>query len=240
MMDIQARPTSFFQEQQGNRTFGAASGGQSNPGEVNFASDYQTFLRLMTAQLKNQDPLSPTDPTQFLSQIAQFSTVEQQLRTNSNLEQIAMTLGSSVDRLDLSYLGRQVEALSDIVGLKGENTPKIAYTLAGAAETSKIVISNSKNEVVRTVDGQKHRGRHDFVWDGKDDYGNRLPDDLYRIQVVATTEEQEPIETHVAITDRVEEVLKINGQTWLSLSGGSSILPDSVMVVRQVEAESEA
>lgn len=237
MDQVKAAPSTFFIEHSAPRSSQSANQVPVAAGSADasrFDRDYQSFLRLLVAQLEHQDPMAPTDPTQFLSQLAQFSAVEQQMMTNSNLEAVRKDLSSSVDRLDLAYLGQEVEAQSDIIGLSVGKPVSFSYELGPGAESNDIYIRNEQGDVVHVLPGEVEPGRHNVVWDGKDAAGNPLPEGAYRISVMAQTKDGEGVEATVRIRGRVEEVVKRNGVTWLTLQGGNSIIPATVTRIAQV------
>jgi flagellar basal-body rod modification protein FlgD len=88
-----------------------ASSAPSNPATPSPTVDYTQFLKLLVAELKNQDPTAPTDPTQYMSQLASFSTVEQQVQTNATLDallsaQASNIIGKTVTSADGTTTGR--------------------------------------------------------------------------------------------------------------------------------------
>ena len=87
----------------------AAGAGASSTGRTRLADSYETFMNLLTAQIKNQDPLSPMDSTQFTQQLVQMTGVEQQLLTNDLLEKLVTNTGSGI-QTSVSLLGREVRA----------------------------------------------------------------------------------------------------------------------------------
>ena len=97
-------------------TAGVSTQTTSGAGALNLNENFDTFLNLLTAQLRNQDPLDPTDPTEFVSQLTQFSQLEQSVAQTAQLEEIA-AIQRSASALDgLNFLGREVEAVSDTIG----------------------------------------------------------------------------------------------------------------------------
>src|SRR6187549_3297985 len=90
----------------------------SGTGRARLAENFDTFLSLLTTQLKNQDPLAPMDSTQFTQQLVQMTGVEQQLLTNDLLEKLVSNTGSGISTA-VSLIGKEVRAESADAGLKG-------------------------------------------------------------------------------------------------------------------------
>jgi flagellar basal-body rod modification protein FlgD len=92
------------------------------------AADYDTFLNLLVAQLKNQDPTNPSDPTQFLSQLASFSGVEQQIQANDKLASlIALTQAGNAAQLVGNFVVSPDGTMAGVVSsvTLGSNGPKV-------------------------------------------------------------------------------------------------------------------
>ena len=87
----------------------SATGSNAATSQTRLAGDYDSFLQLLTTQLKNQDPLAPLDATQFVSQLSQFAMVEQAVQTNKNLESLLQSSRNAVMSADVGLIGRQVE-----------------------------------------------------------------------------------------------------------------------------------
>src|SRR6185503_3409362 len=84
----------------------AAASSATNKARQTLSSNYDMFLKLLTAQLQNQDPLSPMDSNQFTQQLVMYSQVEQQLTTNDNLSSLIALQKSAAGANAVSYLGR--------------------------------------------------------------------------------------------------------------------------------------
>ncbi len=157
-----------------------------NNGKNSVATNTETFLKLLTTQLKNQDPLSPTDTTQMTQQITQMTGVEQQLVTNDLLAAlVGMNTGTGLSE-GVSMIGKQVTALTDNSTLKNGKAT-FSWTQAGGSTSLEVEIKNAAGKVVRTLkpDDQKS-GDHTLTWDGKDDAGVKLADGgVYTIGVKA-------------------------------------------------------
>jgi len=150
------------------------------------ASNFQDFLKLLTTQLQNQDPTAPLDTNQFTQQLVQFAQVEQQLATNSNLENLINLQGTAQLTALTPLIGRTVEVDGSAMPLqRGEAAG--TYTLSGPTTETSITISNAAGRVVRTAQGETRAGTHGFVWDGRDNNGTQLPDGVYTLTVTGQT-----------------------------------------------------
>ena len=149
------------------------------------AGNFSTFLTLLTSQLQNQDPLAPMDSTQFTQQLVQFSQVEQQIKTNQNLEGLAAQYQAASAGAALSYLGRDALIQSDTTRFSGSPT-SFGYTLPTTAGANRLEIRDASNRTVYSTTGELSAGDHVFTWDGKDANGNTMPTGNYHIALTAT------------------------------------------------------
>lgn len=177
----------YVQQQQQAAAAAAAAEKAKNSANGNIASNFNTFLKILTTQLTHQDPTNATDTNQFTQQLVQFSQVEQQLNTNSNLQKlINLAAGNSLSA-GIGYIGNYVEASTpkgDIALQDGK--AHMGYTLPSAASNVTITIKNAEGAVVRTMEGQGVNGVNYATWDGKSEGGTQLPDGVYTFEVKAT------------------------------------------------------
>jgi flagellar basal-body rod modification protein FlgD len=150
------------------------------------AADMNNFLTLLTSQMKNQDPLSPMDSTEFTNQLVQFAGVEQQINANEHLESLLGLTQASISASAVSYIGKQVQAESNTLPLQDGGPGKFTYTLTDQAKEALVIIKDSSGKVVRTLNGDTESGTHHMTWDGKDSKGNEMPDGAYTLEVQAT------------------------------------------------------
>ncbi|WP_168077081.1 flagellar hook assembly protein FlgD [Caulobacter sp. SSI4214] len=157
-----------------------------NNSRTSLANNEQTFLSLLTTQLKNQDPLQPTDTNQMTQQITSMTGVEQQLVTNDLLAAlVGMNTGTGLSE-GVGMMGKIVTATTDTSTLQN-GSATFSWTQPGASTSLQVDIKNAAGKVVRTLtpDDQKS-GNHIITWDGKDDSGAQLPDGgVYTIAVTA-------------------------------------------------------
>ncbi|MBS0386458.1 MAG: flagellar hook assembly protein FlgD [Proteobacteria bacterium] len=148
------------------------------------AGNFSTFLTLLTSQLKNQDPLSPMDSTQFTQQLVQFSGVEQQIKTNQNLEGLAAQYQAASAGAALSYLGKAALIQSDTVRL-ANGQANWTYSLPSTASSVSLEVRDASNRTVLQANGVSSAGAHAFAWDGKDSNGSIMPAGNYHLVVTA-------------------------------------------------------
>jgi flagellar basal-body rod modification protein FlgD len=164
---------------------GTANEQSAAAGLENLNTSYSTFLKLLTAQLKNQDPTSPLDPNQFTAQIVQMTGVQQQLLTNNLLGQMLTSTQTNNGYGAVGLIGKTVQATGSATELK-DGQAAWSYELPELASSAKISISNDAGRVVWTGDAADlTAGTHDFTWDGKDSNGQAMPDGTYTISVAA-------------------------------------------------------
>ncbi|MCY1646912.1 flagellar hook assembly protein FlgD [Caulobacter sp. SL161] len=206
-----------------------------NNSRTSLATNKETFLQLLTTQLKNQDPLSPTDTTQMTQQITSMTGVEQQLVTNDLLAAlVGMNTGTGLSE-GVAMIGKQVSAISDTSTLKN-GTATFSWTQPSASASLKVEIKNPAGKVVRTLtpDDQKS-GDHTITWDGKDDSGAQLPDGgVYGIVVTAKTGDGKEIKA-TNIKGRTEGVVtavdNATGQPMVVVDG-KTIPVDNVVGIK--------
>lgn len=144
------------------------------------------FLKLLTAQLQNQDPLSPTDNQQFIAQLAQFSSVEQAEGTNTRLDSLLMAQSSSNQTTTATFIGKDVVFKSDKVGLTDTGAVMMAE-LSNSAKKITATISDSTGKVVRNLTfDDVSAGSLQLPWNGLSDAGTQLPKGTYSVKFEAT------------------------------------------------------
>jgi len=189
-------------------------------GRANLASNFDTFLSLLTTQLKNQDPLSPLDSNQFTQQLVAMTGVEQQLNTNDLLKQLVTNTSGGISTA-VSLIGKQVKAVSDTANLSGGKA-QWAYNLPSDASSLKVEVLDSGGNVVHAeAPTDMKAGDHAFTWDGKDRSGNQLPDGgPYTLRVTALDGSGAALATTNYVQGLVTGVEQSNGSTLITVNGG--------------------
>jgi flagellar basal-body rod modification protein FlgD len=149
------------------------------------AGDMQSFLRLLVAQLQNQDPLQPVDSTQFVTQLAMFAQAEQGVNTNTKLDTIVGMVQGQMLSGSSHLLGKSVMVPSDTVAFDGASPVRLSYTVPSDAGTVRLEITDATGRVVRSVEGAAASGAYDDAWDGRTDDGAAAPAGTYTVRVTA-------------------------------------------------------
>lgn len=192
-------------------------------------SDFETFLMMLTAQLKNQDPLNPMASSEFAVQLATFSSVEQQVLTNE-------LLGSLIN-------GEVLSGLSSMVGFIGKEaliggTPffegkplTISAKPSKDAASARLVISNSEGFEIESL--IVPTSEQLLIWEGRDANGNVRPSGFYDFRILSFDGEGVEIESSTpTFFGRISEVRMINGSPFLILAGGEVVNPNDVESIR--------
>ena len=186
---------------------------------VGLADDFDSFLLLLTAQLKNQDPLSPLDANQFTEQLVQFSAVEQAIKSNDVLGQLLTVIRGDQIARSVDYIGAEVEAAGQTVRLGGGGPAQVHYRLDQAAANVRIDIYDSGDRLVASQVGEAGLGRHSVTWDGRSESGAPLPDGLYRFDVVASDATGDAVPVTTTIRGLVDGVEIVGEHVLLSIDG---------------------
>ncbi|MBL8597285.1 MULTISPECIES: flagellar hook assembly protein FlgD [unclassified Devosia] len=187
---------------------GVGSTGSSNPSisgsRAGIADNFDTFLQLLTAQLKNQNPLDPLDTNAFTQQLVQFSSVEQQLKTNDFLSALVQANTNSVQTNAVAYIGKTVAAdgvRSELVNGKAVWN----FSLEDAA-TATVTIKDKDGNVVYTEKGNLQAGQGQFTWNGKTSTGGKAPDGSYTISMTGINAEGKTVPISTQFTGVVTGV----------------------------------
>jgi len=213
-----------------------SSQGAASRANTKLGTDFDTFLTLLTTQLKNQDPLEPLDSSEFTNQLVQFSSVEQNIATNENLEQLLNLTFANFATDAVGYIGKEVVAESPTAILT-EGSAQWGYELEGSADKVQLFITDAAGRLVHTSEFENISGTQTFAWDGKDANGRALADGAYTMRVIA----QDAAENEVKVTMRqsgVVTAVEFDNNTPVLTVNGSGIQLSDVITVRNKPADS--
>lgn len=193
------------------------------------SSDFETFLQMLTAQARYQDPLEPIDSSEYAAQLAQFSMVEQQVLSNDLLSSMVDQLGAGNIAQMAGWIGLEARTTA-AVPFDGTSVTILPKTEAGADEAVLVVYNASGSEVARR---QISTGSAPVEWDGKDSTGTEVPVGSYSFVVESksggTLVGSYPAEAYARITEARQE----GGDTVFVLDGGSLVASNQITALRE-------
>jgi flagellar basal-body rod modification protein FlgD len=144
------------------------------------------FLKLLIAQLQNQDPLKPLDNQEFAAQLATFNSLDQLIGINQKLDGLGDQQRQVGQLGAAALIGKEIIADGNQVALDAGQPATIGYSLNSSATRVALTISDAAGKIVRTLDlGSRAAGDQSVVWDGRDGTGKTLPAGVYSVQVNA-------------------------------------------------------
>jgi flagellar basal-body rod modification protein FlgD len=195
----------------------------------------EDFLKLLVTQLRFQDPMAPEDPKDFVAQLAQFSSLEQQLNANTNLVAVGKVVQHLADSLGMSrgvaLLGKTVRGVGNALTISGGRGVSASYQLPQDARQVTVTIFDASGKTIRTLElGSQAAGLRQFTWDGKDSQGKTVADGSYSYQVRAVDRQGTGLEVTNYFTGTVQEVYQDSGGVWVKVDG-RPVLVDNIISV---------
>jgi len=216
-----------------SQTAQAGTPTSASEAQTQLGLDMNNFLKLLTAQITNQDPLKPMDSTTFVSQLAQLSQVEQAVATNDKLGKLGQQLTNSNEFSDLQLIGHQVVLASDNLDLSSGQA-QIQYELSKKAQQVSINVIGLNGDVIKTITGlpTAEGVRQTVHWDGLNAAGQQVADGAYKFKIVAVNSESAPVSSQSFAVTHVQELAFRNGQPTLLLRNGQEVPSGVILSVK--------
>ncbi len=209
---------------------GASAGSARQTGKDTLGKE--DFLRLLTTQLSNQDPLNPMDNTAFVSQMAEFSGLEQLMNMGEAMGQLAVAqaIGNGTDMV--SFIGKEVSYLGDTVQYTPPGDQPVGVELEGPASVVTVSVYDDTGKLVKTIEskGAFAKGSNEIVWDGTDAQGLPVPEGEYSFKVSAQDADGGAVGASTRLKGVVEGVTYASGFPELII-GGKRVPVGQVMEV---------
>jgi flagellar basal-body rod modification protein FlgD len=195
------------------------------------------FLTLLITQLRNQDPLNPSDSTEFTAQLAQFSSLEQLQNINDALASFEVYQSTANNIQASNFIGQTVTAAGDTVSVSNGTSDSLSVELDAPAQAVYIQIYDAYGEYVTDIEaGSLDAGMHTLAWDATDQYGADVADGRYTFSVMAVDADGNSVSTTSYITGLVTGVDYQSGETML-LIGDQEVSIASLIRVEDLSTE---
>ena len=198
------------------------------------------FLKLMTAQLKYQDPISPLKNEEMAAQLAQFSALEQMSNVNQNLEKMQDQAKPQENILAASLIGKKIGTDSSNFLYDKVNQAQLKFELLGDSQVAQITVFNEKGEAVRELaaTGLK-KGPQKVMWDGKSDKGAELAKGQYTFKVIAKDQTEKSVKAKTE-TNGVVSGVSFEGGKAILLVGDQKVPFDSIGKIEDAAMANQA
>mgnify|MGYP002654177831 CR=1 FL=1 len=205
-----------------NANLSASGAAPTSPGSrgPQLSADLGTFLKLLTTQLRSQDPSSPMDTEKMTQQLVQFASVEQQMAGNSTLTQLLelQQAGQLAGTADL--VGRRVTLETETLPLQGGRA-EVMLPRAGQAQQVAMEVRDAAGSVVRTATVPLGAAPTSWTWDGRDTRGQLRPDGAYRVTVSGRGADGSVTPVTFGVTGLVTGAVRQDGALMLRLGPAS-------------------
>ena len=183
----------------------AMSAGQTKSDSQSLNANFDTFLQLLTTQLKNQNPTDPLDANEFTKQLVQYSAVEQEIKSNKNLEALIQLQSVNAATAATSFIGKTITVESAQTGL-ANGQALWQYDASGSAAAATFTIRDDAGNTVYETTGELKHGKQLFTWDGRTSTGGTAPDGRYTLTVDARDSADDVIPVSISVAERIDAV----------------------------------
>lgn len=193
----------------------------------------ETFMKLLVAELKQQDPSDPMQARDMVAQLASLTSVQKLTTIDQKLGSLGDGSAASASVQSASLIGKKVTASTNRVTLNSTDTPVGNYKLAGEANAVSIDIVDSQGQVVRSLDaGKQGNGAQSFQWDGRDNTGKRVSNGAYNFNVKATDSKGGLVPVSTEVSGLVSEITYENGAPEVVVGGAQVSLADVTSIAQ--------
>ncbi len=210
------------------------NGGRSSiTGQQSVKNNFDTFLSLLTTQLKNQDPTKPLDTNEFTQQLIQYSDVEQLLQSNQKLEALLKLSSVNTSMSLINYVGKEITGKGNTTSLPAEGSARWELDVPSGVSGMTYVVKDSNGNEVYSTTGSPEAGSRSFTWDGTTSSGGRAPAGNYSLTVNATDASENAVNVGISVKGIVDGV-DMSGETPVLLVNGTAFNINDVSQIHTV------
>jgi flagellar basal-body rod modification protein FlgD len=200
----------------------------------------EDFLKLMLAQLQNQDPLSPMEGTEFAAQLAQFTSLEQLMNLNDSMDvsiNANYMLSQSINNtLAATLIGKDVKLNGNSFQNSGQESATLGYNLSTMASSVTVKIYNESGQLIKTIENApKNSGDNKLIWDFTDNDGNSVPQGKYRFEVEPKDADSNLLSYSTYVLGKIDGVKFTENGTMLVVNGAQYSLSDIMEIYNSNE-----
>ncbi|MFC7473241.1 flagellar hook capping FlgD N-terminal domain-containing protein [Dankookia sp. GCM10030260] len=207
----------------------ATAAGKTSTG---IGGDFNTFLTLLTTQLRNQDPTKAMDTQEMTNQLVQFASVEQQISMNGNLDKLIGLQQATQLTAAAPLMGKVMDVASDRLSLQG-GIGTLRLPAAGSATTARVTVLDAAGRTLKQADVTLGTAAADWTWDGRNTAGQRQPDGAYRIAVAGRDGDGNPQDLAATVLARATAAERSAAGDLRLVLGGLSVGFDAVRSIGQ-------
>lgn len=220
-------------------TGSSSSSGMTSTTATSVASlseNYELFLSVLTAQLQNQNPLDPTDTDEMTSQLVNYAQVEQQILSNSYLENLVLATNNESASVALSLVGMEVTYAADDLSWSEGDTLSWSYDVPDDVESVTVQVLDSDGNVVYAESASADEGSYTFDWSGTKTSGATASDGSYSLNIVAKDADGESVDITPNTTSVVKQVDWSDGSAQLIMTNGATVSLSNIVSATAADA----
>lgn len=190
------------------------------------------FLQLLVTQMQHQNPLDPQDNSEFVAQLAQFSSLEGITSLNDSVSAITSAMASSQALQASSLVGRSVIVQNDKAIVDTAESFNAQFVVPQAISEAKVTIKDGDGNTVKTIElGEQKAGYADFIWDGTNDKGEKVDPGTYTF-TASTTVDGQSVQMNTLLPAKVTSVsFNTTGEMVLNLAGVGKVSLSDVQTI---------
>jgi flagellar basal-body rod modification protein FlgD len=205
-----------------SNTTGSTTASSGASATQQLAGNFDNFLQLLTTQLQNQDPLSPLDADQFTQELVEFSSVQQQIDSNTNLQTLISLQQASEATSALQLVGSSVTLNGNSAVLSNAtNTPATWSLNSSGPGTGQVTVKNSSGQTVYSGPVSLSAGTQSYTWNGQGTNGTTYPDGTYTLAITGTNASGQALTVTTSVQGTITAVNATASPPTVTVSGQS-------------------